>query len=125
MLAFPSTPEARLLENSAISSVKAAAEFGLTKNQKLAALLLWIQDVHALGLPTAVTVHGEDADFAQRMADICILTSSEFGRTARENGGFGTDHGTSEAADDGLDTIAPTGIFAGRWVRIISNSGRV
>ncbi|MDP3619400.1 MAG: ABC transporter substrate-binding protein [Ramlibacter sp.] len=37
----------------AINAVKAANEFGLTKNQKLAALLLWINDVHSLGLQTA------------------------------------------------------------------------
>jgi branched-chain amino acid transport system substrate-binding protein len=37
----------------AINAIKAAHEFGLTKNQKLAALLLWINDVHSLGLPTA------------------------------------------------------------------------
>lgn len=39
--------------NDTINAIKAANEFGLTKSQKLAALLLWIQDVHALGLPTA------------------------------------------------------------------------
>ncbi|MBA3033820.1 MAG: ABC transporter substrate-binding protein [Gammaproteobacteria bacterium] len=39
--------------NDTINAIKAANEFGITKNQKLAALLLWIQDVHALGLPTA------------------------------------------------------------------------
>jgi branched-chain amino acid transport system substrate-binding protein len=37
----------------AVNAVKAANEFGATKNQKLAALLLWINDVHSLGLPTA------------------------------------------------------------------------
>ncbi len=36
-----------------INAIKAAQEFGVTKNQKLAALLLWIQDVHSLGLQTA------------------------------------------------------------------------
>jgi len=36
-----------------INAIKAAHEFGVTKNQKLAALLLWIQDVHSLGLQTA------------------------------------------------------------------------
>jgi branched-chain amino acid transport system substrate-binding protein len=36
-----------------INAVKAASEFGVTKDQKLAALLLWINDVHALGLETA------------------------------------------------------------------------
>lgn len=39
--------------NDTINAIKAAHEFGATRNQKLAALLLWINDVHALGLPTA------------------------------------------------------------------------
>lgn len=37
----------------AVNAIKAAREFGATRNQKLAALLLWIDDVHALGLPAA------------------------------------------------------------------------
>jgi branched-chain amino acid transport system substrate-binding protein len=36
-----------------VNSVKAAAEFGITKNQNLAALLMLVTDVHALGLKTA------------------------------------------------------------------------
>ena len=36
-----------------VSSIKAAAEFGLTKKQNLAALLMLITDVHAVGLGTA------------------------------------------------------------------------
>ncbi len=36
-----------------INSVKAANEFGLTKNQTLAGLLMFISDVHSLGLKTA------------------------------------------------------------------------
>ena len=36
-----------------INSVKAASEFGITKKQKLAALLIFISDVHSLGLPAA------------------------------------------------------------------------
>lgn len=32
-------------------------------------------------------------DLGDRMADVIILTMSEFGRTARENGNAGTDHG--------------------------------
>lgn len=39
--------------NDTINAIKAANEFGVTKNQKLAALLLWINDVHALGLDVA------------------------------------------------------------------------
>ncbi len=37
----------------AVNAIRAAAEFGATKKQKLAALLLWIEDVHGLGLPAA------------------------------------------------------------------------
>ncbi len=36
-----------------VNSVKAAAEFGLTKKQNLAALLMLITDVHSIGLNTA------------------------------------------------------------------------
>jgi uncharacterized protein (DUF1501 family) len=33
------------------------------------------------------------ADLGDRMADVCTVTMSEFGRTVRENGSRGTDHG--------------------------------
>lgn len=36
-----------------INSIKAANEFGITKNQKLAALLVFINDIHSMGLPVA------------------------------------------------------------------------
>lgn len=36
-----------------VNSIKAAAEFGITKKQNLAALLMLLTDVHAIGLPTA------------------------------------------------------------------------
>src|SRR5207253_5825003 len=32
-------------------------------------------------------------DMGDRMADVIVVTMSEFGRTARENGNRGTDHG--------------------------------
>jgi uncharacterized protein (DUF1501 family) len=32
-------------------------------------------------------------DMGDRMADVCLMTMSEFGRTAHENGNRGTDHG--------------------------------
>ena len=35
-----------------INSIKAANEFGITKNQSLAGMLVFITDIHSLGLPT-------------------------------------------------------------------------
>ena len=34
----------------AINTIKAASEFGITKNQSLAALLMFVTDIHSLGL---------------------------------------------------------------------------
>ncbi len=37
------------------------------------------------------------ADLGPRLDDVCVLTVTEFGRTAQENGTRGTDHGTASA----------------------------
>src|SRR5215211_1780091 len=41
----------------------------------------------------AKSIAGLVRDLGNRMADVTILTMSEFGRTARQNGNAGTDHG--------------------------------
>jgi uncharacterized protein (DUF1501 family) len=55
-----------------------------------------------------------DRDLGDRMADVVVLTMSEFGRTVRENGNRGTDHGhaTAMMAFGGL---VRGGRVYGRW----------
>jgi uncharacterized protein (DUF1501 family) len=45
----------------------------------------------------ANTLSAFQQDMGDRMADIVVVTMSEFGRTARENGNRGTDHGHANA----------------------------
>jgi branched-chain amino acid transport system substrate-binding protein len=44
-----------------VNSIKAANEYGLTKTQKLAGLLIFISDIHSLGLPTAQGLYATTA----------------------------------------------------------------
>jgi branched-chain amino acid transport system substrate-binding protein len=44
-----------------INSIKAANEFGVTKNQSLAGLLVFITDVHSLGLPATQNMYVTEA----------------------------------------------------------------
>jgi len=53
-------------------------------------------------------------DLGERMADVCVLTMSEFGRTIRENGTNGSDHGHATAMLV-LGGNVKGGRVAGKW----------
>jgi uncharacterized protein (DUF1501 family) len=53
-------------------------------------------------------------DLGQRMDDVVLLTMSEFGRTARENGSGGTDHGHGNVLF-ALGIAVKGGIVYGDW----------
>ena len=53
-------------------------------------------------------------DLGERMRDVCVLTMSEFGRTIRENGTGGTDHGHGTAMLVLGGTVAGKQVV-GRW----------
>ncbi|NOT09383.1 MAG: DUF1501 domain-containing protein [Gemmatimonadales bacterium] len=53
-------------------------------------------------------------DLGERMSEVCVLTMSEFGRTVRENGTGGTDHGHGTAMLVLGGTVNGKQI-AGRW----------
>ena len=53
-------------------------------------------------------------DLGERMQDVCVLTMSEFGRTVRENGTGGTDHGHGTAMLVLGGTVLGKQV-AGRW----------
>jgi uncharacterized protein (DUF1501 family) len=54
------------------------------------------------------------ADLGQRMDDVVVLTMSEFGRTARENGNRGTDHGHANAMFVGGNSVRGGKVY-GDW----------
>ncbi|MBL8956339.1 MAG: DUF1501 domain-containing protein [Myxococcaceae bacterium] len=53
-------------------------------------------------------------DLGERLSDVCVLTVTEFGRTARENGTRGTDHGTASAMF-ALGGAVKGGRVGGEW----------
>lgn len=59
-------------------------------------------------------------DLGQKMDDVVILTMSEFGRTARENGNRGTDHGHANAIFV-IGNEVKGGKVYGNWAGLKSN----
>ena len=86
----------------AINAIKGAAEFGLTKNQKLAALLLWINDVHALGLETARGLQLTNAWYWDMNDETRAFAKRYFARV-------GSMPNMSQAADYSSTTALPEG----------------
>ncbi len=56
-------------------------------------------------------------DLGEKMADVCLVTMTEFGRTVRENGNRGTDHGTGSAMFVLGGNVKGRQIY-GRWVEL-------
>jgi branched-chain amino acid transport system substrate-binding protein len=52
-----------------INAIKAANEFGITKTMKLVGLLMFINDIHSLGLPVAQGMYMTDAWYWNQSAD--------------------------------------------------------
>jgi uncharacterized protein (DUF1501 family) len=75
--------------------------------------------LNQLGLALAAFAH----DLGERMRDVVVLTLSEFGRTIRENGTLGTDHGLGTAM---LVLGGPVlgGQVLGRWPGLDSSDER-
>jgi uncharacterized protein (DUF1501 family) len=56
-------------------------------------------------------------DLGEKMADVCLVTMTEFGRTVRENGNRGTDHGTGSAMFVLGGNVKGRQIY-GRWMEL-------
>ena len=66
-----------------INSIKAANEFGVTKNMKLAGLLMFINDIHALGLPTTQGMYLTDGWYWNQSAESRAWAQKFFGKMKR------------------------------------------
>lgn len=67
-----------------INSIKAAKEFGVTKTMKIAALLVFINDVHSLGLPTAQGLLATDSWYWDKDADSRAWSKRYFEKMKKE-----------------------------------------
>ncbi len=67
-----------------INSIKAANEFGITKTMKLAALLMFISDVHSLGLAATQGMYVADPWYWDRTDETRAWAKRYFEKTKRE-----------------------------------------
>ncbi len=67
-----------------INAIKAANEFGVTKTMKVAALLIFINDVHSLGLPTAQGLLATDSWYWDKDADSRAWSKRYFEKMKKE-----------------------------------------
>ncbi len=66
-----------------INSIKAANEFGVTKNMKLAGLLMFINDIHSLGLPTTQGMYLTDGWYWNQSPESRAWAQKFFGKMKR------------------------------------------
>ncbi|HVG04513.1 MAG TPA: ABC transporter substrate-binding protein [Burkholderiaceae bacterium] len=66
-----------------INSIKAANEFGITKNMKLAGLLMFINDIHSLGLPTTQGMYLTDGWYWNQSPETRAWAQKFFGKMKR------------------------------------------
>jgi branched-chain amino acid transport system substrate-binding protein len=67
-----------------INTIKAAKEFGITKTMKVAALLIFINDVHSLGLATAQGLLATDSWYWDKDADSRAWSKRYFEKMKKE-----------------------------------------
>jgi len=72
--------------NDTVNAVKAAAEFGVTPKQKLAALLMQISDIHGLGLKQAQGLYFTDGWYWNLNEETRAFAQRFFKRTGRMPG---------------------------------------
>ena len=67
-----------------INAIKAAKEFGITKTMKIASLLIFINDVHSLGLPTAQGLLATDSWYWDKDNDSRAWSKRYFEKMKKE-----------------------------------------
>jgi branched-chain amino acid transport system substrate-binding protein len=66
-----------------VNAIKGAAEFNVTKTMKLAGILMFINDIHALGLPLSQGLYFTDAFYWDRSDESRAWSKRFFARTKR------------------------------------------